>query len=247
MTINNLLQRAQALKLHGLMAHWTEVEASDWITKVIDWEETERSNRSLERRIITARFGRFKALVDFDWKWPKKCDRNAIESLLDLEFTKEHTNIIFCGPNGVGKTMLAKNIAYHAVCRGHTALFMTASEMLNELTALGKDISLNRRFKYYTQPSVLVIDELGYLSYSNRHADLLFEIISRRYQKKSTIITTNKAFNEWGTIFPSAACVTSLIDRLVHNAEIINIEGDSFRVKESKEKNIERAKKRKKQ
>lgn len=183
MTKNNLLQRAQALKLHGLMAHWTEVEASDWITKVIDWEETERSNRSLERRIITARFGRFKQLVDFDWKWPKKCDRNAIESLLDLEFAKENTNIIFCGPNGVGKTMLAKNIAYHAVCRGHTALFITASEMLNELTALGKDVSLNRRFKYYTQPSVLVIDELGYLSYSNRHADLLFEIISRRYQK----------------------------------------------------------------
>ncbi len=117
--------------------------------------------------------------------------------------------------------------------------------MLNELTALEKDISLNRRFKYYMQPSILVIDELGYLSYSNRYADLLFEIISRRYQKKSTIITTNKAFNEWGGIFPNAACVTSLVDRLVHNAEIINIDADSFRVKESKEKNIERAKKRK--
>ena len=241
-----LLQRAQALKLYGLIAHWNEVEVSDWITRVIDWEEAERSNRGLQRRIVKAHLGRFKPLIDFDWQWPKKCDRMVIENLLELDFIKENTNIILCGPNGVGKTTLAKNIAYHAVCRGHTALFITASEMLNELTALGKDISLNRRFRYYMQPSILVIDELGYLSYSNRHADLLFEIISRRYEKKSTIVTTNKAFNEWGTIFPNAACVTSLIDRLVHNAEIINIEADSFRVKESKEKNIERDKRRKK-
>jgi DNA replication protein DnaC len=247
MTETLLLQRAQALKLYGLIAHWNEVEVSDWITKIIDWEEAERSNRGLQRRIIKAHLGRFKPLIDFDWQWPKKCDRMAIENLLELDFIKENTNIILCGPNGVGKTTLAKNIAYHAVCRGHTALFITASEMLNELTALGKDISLNRRFRYYMQPSILVIDELGYLSYSNRHADLLFEIISRRYEKKSTIVTTNKAFNEWGTIFPNAACVTSLIDRLVHNAEIINIEADSFRVKESKEKNIARDKKRKKQ
>ena len=172
-----LLQRAQALKLYGLIAHWNEVEVSDWITRVIDWEEAERSNRGLQRRIVKAHLGRFKPLIDFDWQWPKKCDRMVIENLLELDFIKENTNIILCGPNGVGKTTLAKNIAYHAVCRGHTALFITASEMLNELTALGKDISLNRRFRYYMQPSILVIDELGYLSYSNRHADLLFEII----------------------------------------------------------------------
>lgn len=244
MTKNSLLEKAQGLKLYGLLAHWQEVEQCDWVAQLLDWEEHERINRSLERRIANARLERFKPLAEFDWSWPKKCDRIAIESLLDLEFIEEANNIILCGPNGAGKTTIAKNIAYHAVFRGWTALFITASAMLNELASINTDSALHRRFKYYMQPSVLIIDELGYLSYSNRHADLLFEVISRRYEKKPTIITTNKAFKEWGEIFPNAASVTSLIDRLVHHAEIINIEADSYRVKESKEKKMEREVKR---
>lgn len=244
MTENHLLEKAQALKLYGLVAHWQEVWQCDWVTQLLDWEEHERINRSLERRIANARLERFKPLAEFDWSWPKKCDRMAIESLLDLEFIEEANNIILCGPNGAGKTTIAKNIAYQAVFRGWTALFITASAMLNELASINTDGALHRRFKYYMQPSVLIIDELGYLSYSNRHADLLFEVISRRYEKKPTIITTNKAFKEWGEIFPNAASVTSLIDRLVHHAEIINIEADSYRVKESKEKKMEREVKR---
>jgi len=118
--------------------------------------------------------------------------------------------------------------------------------MLNELAAQDGDSALQRRIKFYAGPQLLVIDEVGYLSYSNRHADLLFEIISRRYQEKSTIITTNKPFAEWGEIFPNASCVVSLVDRLVHNAEIISIEADSYRLKESKEQILARKSKRKK-
>ena len=109
--------------------------------------------------------------------------------------------------------------------------------MLNELAALDSDSALRRRIKYYTQPQLLIIDEVGYLSYSNRHADLLFEIISRRYETHSTMITTNKPFNEWRDIFPNATCVVSIIDRLVHHSEVINIEADSYRLKEATEKN----------
>jgi DNA replication protein DnaC len=118
--------------------------------------------------------------------------------------------------------------------------------MLNELAAIDSDSALRRRTKYYAQPALLVIDEVGYLSYSNRHADLLFDIISQRYEKKSTFITTNKAFSEWREIFPNATCVVSIVDRLVHHSEIVNIEGDSYRLKEAKEKNLERQQSRRK-
>jgi DNA replication protein DnaC len=234
-----LLKRAQALKLYGLIAHWDQINETGWINDLILWEETERAQRSLERRLSGARIGRFKPLAKFDWSWPKKCDREATEELMHLDFLKEATNVIFCGPSTI-----AKNIAHQAILRGHTALFITAGQMLNELAAQDGDTSLRRRIKHYAHPQLLIIDELGYLSYSNRHADLLFEIISRRYEEKSTIVTTNKAFNEWGEIFPNASCVASLIDRLVHNSEIINIEADSFRVKESKERNAQRKKTR---
>ncbi len=244
MTIDNLLARAKALKLYGLVSHWDEVSEEPWVEALIQWEERERSHRSLERRITHARIGRFKSLDKFDWDWPKRCDRDAIMACMQLTFIKEATNPILCGPNGVGKTTIAQNIAYHAVIKGYTVVFTTAGHMLNELAAQDGDNALRRRIKYYVQPQLLVVDEMGYLSYSNRHADLLFEVISRRYQEKPTLVTTNKPFSQWGEIFPNASCVVSLIDRLVHHSEIITIDAASYRLKEAKEKSIKRKKER---
>jgi len=241
MTNNNiLLERAKALKLHGVMAHWDEIATQPWIAQLISWEEDERSQRGLARRLHSAHLGRFKSLSEFDWGWPKVCDREAIEELLHLEFIKKVTNVILCGPNGVGKSTIARNIAHQAIINNHSALFITAGHMLNDVASQDGSNALRRRIDYYSKPQVLVVDEVGYLSYSNRHADLLYEIIAKRYQEKPTIVTTNKPFGEWGEIFPNASCVVSLIDRLVHNSEIISIDADSFRLKEAKEQSLKR-------
>jgi DNA replication protein DnaC len=136
--------------------------------------------------------------------------------------------------------MCACNIGYQAVLAGHTALFTTAGQLLGELAALDSDSGLRRKLRQYAAPDVLIIDEVGYLSYSNRHADLLFELVSRRYQTKSTVVTTNRAFADWGEVFPNAACVVSLIDRLMHRAEVVRIDGQSYRAKEAQEREAQR-------
>jgi DNA replication protein DnaC len=237
MTSDLLLQRAKALKLHGLVENWQDVTEYRWLEKLFDWEEAHRLAKSLDNRLRAARIGKFKTLDEFDWNWPKKCERSVIEQWMKLDFLKDASNPILCGPNGVGKSTIARNITHQAVLKGFTALFTTAAGMLNELAALDSDSALRRRLKHYTKPALLVIDEVGYLSYANRHADLLFDIISERYEKRSTFITTNKAFADWREIFPNATCVVSIIDRLVHHSEIVNIEGESYRLKEAQEKN----------
>ncbi len=162
---------------------------------------------------------------------------------MTLDFIRDAANAILVGPNGVGKSMLAQNIAHQAIIQGNTALFVSAGELLGELASLDSDTALRRRLRHYAAPTLLVIDEVGYLSYSNRHADLLFELVSRRYEQKSTLITTNRPFVDWREVFPNAACVVSLVDRLVHNAEVIAIDGESYRLKEARE----RAEKRERQ
>lgn len=241
-----LMARAKVLKLYGMLAHWDEINETGWVEPLIQWEEQERARRGLERRMRSARLGRFKPLADFDWSWPGQCDREAVNELMQLNFLEQATNVILVGPNGVGKSTLARNIAHQAALQGHNVLFTGASQMLNELAAQDGDSALKRRLAQYARPHLLVIDEVGYLSYSNRHADLLFEIVSRRYEQRSTLITTNRPFQEWSEVFPNAACVVSLVDRLVHHSEIVTIKGESYRLKEAKERQRQQIANRKK-
>lgn len=239
-----LRARALALRLHGLLAHWPEVAGQPWLATLLDHEEQERTRRSLQRRLDAARIGRFKPICDFDWSWPERCDRAAIEALMSLDFLEDAGNVVLLGQNGTGKTTLAQNIAHQAILAGHTVLFSTAGQLLGDLCAIDSDAILRRRLRHYARPDLLVIDEVGYLSYSNRHADLMFELVSRRHLTRSTIITTNRPFAEWREVFPNAACVVSLIDRMVHNAEVIAIEGKSYRLKEAQERAEQRARRR---
>jgi DNA replication protein DnaC len=243
-TPTNLRERALALHLNGLVAHWDEVAELDWVTQLVEWEEAERARRSMLRRLGTAAIGKFKPLADFDWAWPTHCDRAAVEELMRLDFLEDASNVVLMGPNGVGKTMIAQNLAHQALVRGHTVRFAAAGDLLGELAAIDSASRLQRRLRHYAHFDLLCIDEVGYLSYSNRHADLLFELTNRRYEKKSTILTSNRAFSEWGEVFPNAACVVSMVDRLTHHAEIIPIEGESYRVREAQLRNEQRSHKR---
>ena len=235
-SLDSLKHRAHALGLCGLIARWESVANEPWLPAVLGYEEQERQKRSLERRKKNAKLGAFKPIVDFNWSWPSEIDRELIEQLFSLDFINEAANIIIIGENGTGKTMIAKNLAHHAVINGHSALFISASELLNDLAAQQTGSSLTRRLRHYCQPHVLVIDELGYLASSSEHADLLFELVTRRYQHKPIVLTSNKIFTNWSEVFPNSSCVVALVDRLIHKAEVVKINAESYRLKDARER-----------
>jgi DNA replication protein DnaC len=235
-SLSVLRERAKHLGLHGVLAHWNSVGVQAWLPELLEYEELERKQRSLTRRLLKAKLGKFKPMADFDWSWPKTIDRQAIDELFSLNFMQEAANIVLAGGNGLGKTMIAMNLVHTALINGYTARITSASQLLNDLAAQESSAALMRRLRHYAAPQLLFIDELGYLAVSHEHADLLFELVNRRYQHKPIIFTTNKAFSEWNSVFPNAGCLVTLIDRIVHKSEILTIEGDSYRAKEAAER-----------
>jgi DNA replication protein DnaC len=206
-------------------------------------EAADQARRSLERRLAQARLGRFKPMADFDWHWPKKIDRPLIERAFTLDFLSEARNLILVGANGLGKTMIAKNIAHAAVLASHSVVFRTVSDLLADLD--GDSPGLRRRkFRFYARPTLLCLDEVGYLAYDPHAADLLYEVVNRRYERNSLLLTTNRAFKDWNSVFPNATCIATLLDRLTHHADVTIIEGQSYRVRESEQEAASRRKKR---
>ena len=224
-----------ATDLNDLLARATQKRWSPGVLleTLVRAELDARARQRVERRLTEARIGRFKPMADFDWAWPKQIHRPTVERVLTLEFVAKRENTILVAAQGLGKTMLAKNLVHEAVLGGHSARFITASDLILDLTAQDTARALDRRLRAYTRPSLLCIDEIGYLAYDAHAADLLFQVVSRRYEQKSIVLTTNLAFKEWNTIFPNASCAVALIDRLTHHAEIISIEGESYRKREA--------------
>lgn len=233
--MNNLKERAKNLGLNGMIANWSKFESQEWLSELIEIEEKEKDRRGIERRNREARIGHFKPISQFDWTWPTKVQREQIEDLFTLSFLEEKANVVLVGTNGLGKTMIAQNLANTALMRGINTRFVKASHMLTELVECDGSQARRRCLNKYSNTGLLVIDEVGHMSYDNRFADLLYEVISARYQRKSTVVTTNKTFKEWADIFPNAACVVTLVDRLLHRAETIFIDGESYRQKEALE------------
>lgn len=203
------------------------------IEQIASRELGEREHRSLKWRLQDSKIGAFLPMASFDWGWPKHIDRPLIETLLSADFVDTADNVILIGAHGLGKTLIAKNIIHQTILKGHTALFVEASRLLVDLAAQESARALEQRLRHYAKPKLLCIDEVGYLSYDQRAADLLFQIIARRYEKKSIIITTNLGFNDWGPVFPGAASVCSLVDRLIHHSFATLIEGESYRKHEA--------------
>lgn len=233
--------RATAGQLDDFIARATRGRLSPraLLEEIAHAETSYKAHRNLQRLLRQARLGRFKPIADFDWSWPKKLDRHLIERSLTLDFITEGRNLILLGANGLGKTMIAKNIAYTAVTTGYSVVFRTASELLADLQCDSPQLR-RRKFNYYTRPRLLCIDEVGYLSYDPSAADLLYEVINRRYERCSILITTNRAFKDWNSVFPNATCIATLLDRLTHHADITLIEGQSYRVRESELESVAR-------
>ena len=241
----------RSLQDDNLDAFLSNAEKHNWSARTLVEQFTrqelvERERRSLDWRLRDSRIGNFKPMADFDWGWPDKIDHQTIEQLSRADFVDRGHNAILVGTQGLGKTMIAKNIVHNAVHRGHTALFVQAAQMLVDLGSQDSVSGLERRLKHYTKPKLLCIDEVGYLSYDQRAADFLFQVVSRRYENKSIVITTNLAFSDWPTVFPGATSVASLIDRLIHHSEITLIEGESYRKRQAKQRKSAKAKKGKK-
>ena len=213
------------------------------IEELYQIENRERSRLSLEHRLRFSGIGRFKPIADFDWNWPKKIDREVIERALTLDFIQEGRNLILLGRNGLGKTMVVKNIAYAAVMAGYSVMFRTAADLIDHLQCDSPQLR-RRRIQACARPQLLCIDELAYLSYDDNAADLLYEVINRRYERRSVVITTNRTFKEWNQVFPNATCIATLLDRLTHHADATVIEGESYRVHESEQESAARRKKK---
>jgi DNA replication protein DnaC len=224
-----------AATLDDLIASATKKRwgAQQLLEYVADTEEKDRARRGLERRMSRSRLERFKPMADFDWNWPTKIDRGLVESALRLDFLEPGRNVVLVAPQGLGKTMIAQNIAHQTVLAGKSVLFISAAQLLLDLAAQESARALDRRLHYFAKIGLLVIDEIGFLAFDNRNADLLFQVVSRRYEKKSLVLTTNLAFKDWPTIFPNATCATALIDRVIHHADVIAIKGDSYRRREA--------------
>lgn len=210
-------------------AHKSRLGPTETIEALVALERRARESTNLARRTRAACLGKFKPLDRFDWAHPRKIDRKLIEHLGGLDFATRGENVLLRGQSGVGKTMLAKNFGHAALLAGKTVRFTTLAAALADLLQQESLPAFERRLKRYTQPAVLILDELGYLPCDSRAADILFNIISRRHEQRSTIISTNLAFKQWGTVFPGAACVVALVDRFAQHCHKIDIDADSWR------------------
>jgi DNA replication protein DnaC len=210
-------------------AHKSRLGPTETIEALVALERRARESTNLARRTHAACLGKFKPLDRFDWAHPRKIDRALIEHLGALDFAACGENVLLRGQSGVGKTMLAKNLGHAALLAGKTVRFTTLAAALADLLQQESLPAFERRLKRYTLPTVLILDELGYLPCDSRAADILFNIISRRHEQRSTVISTNLAFKQWGTVFPGAACVVALVDRFAQHCHKIDIDADSWR------------------
>jgi len=228
-----MLENYQALAQSAADKHWSHL---DYLTELLGGEASARDDRRVQRCIKQARFPVLKTLDQFDWNWPTKINRLLIQNLFHLDFVDKNANVVFISGTGLGKSHLMTALGYAACLRGHSVLFTGAVDIINSMAAAQASGGMKQALNHYIKPRVLCIDELGYLPIDKFGADCLFQIISHRYERGATLLTTNRIYKNWASIFDKDAVLTSaLLDRLLHHAETVLIEGKSYRSKDQVE------------
>ena len=228
--LSYFLEHHQALAQEAVEKNWTQL---DFLSRLTEGEALRRKDRATQRRIQAARFPVIKTLEQFNWTWPKKINRPQVQNLFRLSFLKDKANVIFMGGAGLGKTHLSTALAYEGCLAGCTVPFTTAIDIVYTLAAAQSTHRLKAELKKYMSPSIVCIDELGYLPIDKTGADLLFQVFSQRYETGSTIVTTNQPYKNWPKIFNNDSTLTSaVLDRLLHHAETVIVEGRSYRMKD---------------
>lgn len=237
-----LANRMAELGWHGAAASLPTLVAAvrtprplvEFLDRMLTAETDTRHDRSQQRRMRRAHIGSFAPVAAFDWNWPDEIDRPRLEAALQLRFIEPGDNLVLLGSHGLGKTTMLRNIAHNAVLAGYTVQVTTAQKMLQDLAAIDSPSRLRLALGQLAGFDLLCIDELGYLSYNERAADLFYDLVNRRYEaRKSIAIATNLRFSDWGQVFPNATCAGAIIERLIHRADIVHMAGKSWRVKEA--------------
>jgi len=206
----------------------------EFLTEVLQTEWKGRHQRGVEARLILARFPWVKSLEQFDFSFQPTVDRKVIRELATVGFVERAENVIILGPPGVGKTHLAIGLGVKAVEAGHKVLFLTLESMITRLTKARMENRIERQLQQFVYPKVLIVDEMGYLPMNREEAGLLFRVLTRRYERASLILTSNKSFVDWGEIFNDQVLATAILDRLLHHSTTLNIKGESYRLKEKR-------------
>ena len=225
-----MLEHHHGLAQTAAQKHWSHI---DYLNELVTGEAACRADRTVKRRIALARFPVIKTLDQFDWNWPTKINRAQIQHLFHLDFVANKGNVVLVSGTGLGKTHLLTALGMAACRGGHSVLFTGAIDIINTVGCARAAGNIKQALNRYITPAVLLIDELGYLPIDKFGADCLFQIISHRYERGSTLITSNRIYKHWPEIFNNDSVLTAaLLDRLLHHAETIRIEGKSYRMKD---------------
>lgn len=234
----NLPQSLRTYKTQLDQAAQENLSHQEFLLRLLSQETSAKFERQVASRLAQAHFPFIKTIEEFDFNHPSSIPRTKIMAAMNLEFLKNNEGFVFVASHGLGKTHLAIALGYKAALAGVKTYFTKAVDMVNHLCAAQADHSIHKVMKLYTKPTLLIVDELGRLSIDQKQGEHIFNVLDARYERSSTIITTNRAFRDWGKVFQDEVCAKGIIDRLIHHSDVIKIEGVSYRIKERKTKTL---------